>query len=426
MKPHPSKVFVETTTRCNLRCPMCIKHGGKEEFQEGDMSLETFHALLSSLPPVEVIVLNGIGEPLLHPDLEHFVRLAKSRVAPDGWVGFQSNGLMMDHQRAVSFVDAGLDRICLSVDSISPDVFKKIRKGGDFAKVEQALDVLHEVKTLNGSSLEVGVEFVLRRDNVHELPSIIRWAALHGADFAIVTQLFPYHRDLVLQATYDANLDSSVSLFQKYAKIAREEDVDLNRYYDVFMKYEKRGDAEKVTKLVDSMVSEAFRQGLTLNLKKLFSMDQGWADRLETVFAETRIAASEAEVKLKLPEIVPKKSRRCEFVEEGCVFVSWDGQIHPCYFLWHHYQCFINGMEKTVKPKVFGNLSDLNLVEIWNDPAFLSFRKGVLRYDYPYCFNCSFALCDYVQGGDFEQDCYVNAEPCGICLWCMDVFQCLK
>ncbi len=29
------------------------------------------------------------------------------------------------------------------------------------------------------------------------------------------------------------------------------------------MKYEKRGDAEKVTKLVDSMVSEAFRQGLT-------------------------------------------------------------------------------------------------------------------------------------------------------------------
>ncbi len=155
-------------------------------------------------------------------------------------------------------------------------------------------------------------------------------------------------------------------------------------------------------------------------------MDQGWADRLETVFAETRIAASEAEVKLKLPEIVPKKSRRCEFVEEGCVFVSWDGQIHPCYFLWHHYQCFINGMEKTVKPKVFGNLSDLNLVEIWNDPAFLSFRKGVLRYDYPYCFNCSFALCDYVQGGDFEQDCYVNAEPCGICLWCMDVFQCLK
>ena len=86
----------------------------------------------------------------------------------------------------------------------------------------------------------------------------------------------------------------------------------------------------------------------------------------------------------------------------------------------------INGVEKIVKPKVFGNLSERVILEIWNDPHFVSFRKNVLRYDYPFFFNCSFALCDYVEGGDFEQDCYINAEPCGVCLWCMDVFQCLK
>jgi hypothetical protein len=27
---------------------------------------------------------------------------------------------------------------------------------------------------------------------------------------------------------------------------------------------------------------------------------------------------------------------------------------------------------------------------------------------------------------EFEQDCYLNTEPCGACLWCMDMMQCLK
>jgi hypothetical protein len=50
----------------------------------------------------------------------------------------------------------------------------------------------------------------------------------------------------------------------------------------------------------------------------------------------------------------------------------------------------------------------------------------VIGYDYPFCFNCSFALCDYIQGEEFHQDCYVNTEPCGACLWCMGVFHCLR
>jgi len=66
------------------------------------------------------------------------------------------------------------------------------------------------------------------------------------------------------------------------------------------------------------------------------------------------------------------------------------------------------------------------ILDIWNDRAFNNFRRNVLKYDYPFCFNCSFALCDYVDGEDFIQDCYINNEPCAVCLWCMDIFQCLK
>ena len=54
-----------------------------------------------------------------------------------------------------------------------------------------------------------------------------------------------------------------------------------------------------------------------------------------------------------------------------------------------------------------------------------SFRERVLGYRFPFCFDCGFALCDYVAVEDFEQDCHLEQVPCGSCLWCTGLFQCL-
>ncbi|HAJ27233.1 MAG TPA: radical SAM protein [Syntrophus sp. (in: bacteria)] len=426
LRPYPAKLFVETTTRCNLQCPMCLKQRHDAEFLEGDISTDIFMALLPALPTLEVLVLNGIGEPLLHPRLDDFIGLAREKMDKNAWIGFQTNGLLIDGERAMSLVRAGVDRICLSVDAVSPATFSNIRQGGEFRNVEGAIKMLHAAKKTCNDRLEIGVEFVLRRDNIDELAETIQWAAAQGADFAIVTQLFPYHQALVSQTTYDANLDVSMSIFHEYMSRAEKEGIDIRRYYDVFMKYDKSAAEKKIIAFVESLVEDALRQGIALNLQKLFSTDHGWVEKMEKVFARARSVGTETGINLRLPEIIPKSARRCEFVEEGSIFVSWDGNVHPCYFLWHHYRCYINGVEKIVKPKVFGNLSARGILEIWNDPHFVSFRQNVLRYDYPFCFNCNFALCDYVEGGDFEQDCYINSEPCAVCLWCMDVFQCLK
>jgi hypothetical protein len=40
-------------------------------------------------------------------------------------------------------------------------------------------------------------------------------------------------------------------------------------------------------------------------------------------------------------------------------------------------------------------------------------------------FDCGFALCDYVGVEHFEQDCCLEQVPCGACLWCTGLFQCL-
>ena len=174
------------------------------------------------------------------------------------------------------------------------------------------------------------------------------------------------------------------------------------------------------------MKADALSRGVFLHLEKLFGLSETRAQEVQGVFDEARAVAAAAGIDLELPLAVPKSVRKCDFVEEGAAFVSWDGNVHPCYFLWHRYRCYIDGHEKRVKPKVFGSIAGQGILEIWNSPAYRRFRENVLGYDYPYCFNCGFALCDSVQSDDFEQDCYLNTEPCAACLWCQGVFHCLR
>jgi len=426
-KNHPSKLFVEITTKCNLRCGMCVKQNGEGGIMEGSMLPETFDALAPAFPYLEAIVLNGIGEPLLHPQLDDFIRRAKELLPENAWIGFQSNGILLTEDRALSLIRAGLDRICLSMDSVSQDNFRKIREGGEVRDVQRAFAALAGAKTVCGrKDFSTGIEFVLMRDNLLELPDTIRWAARNGANFALITQLLPYDKTLVNQTVYDTNTWEAIAVYKQWKKRAEQEGLDMHRYFDTFMKYFKDPGEEGIFRLVEQMKEDAVSRDIALHVERLFRRDEEWFSKVGQVFEEVKQIGEEEGISVTLPEAAPKNNRRCEFVESGSAFVSWDGKIHPCYFLWHRYRCYIGGWEKHVKPRVFGELSERDIFDIWNGQDYHSFRENVLHYKFPFCFDCSFALCDYVQGEDFEQDCYIESVPCGACLWCTGLFQCLQ
>ena len=117
---------------------------------EGDISMAAFMALVPTFPHLESLVLNGIGEPLLHPLLEDFIRIAKASMPVGSWVGFQSNGTLLTHERADSLLVSGLDRICLSLDSVSSVTFRDLREGGEVADIENAIRVLQAARTPPG------------------------------------------------------------------------------------------------------------------------------------------------------------------------------------------------------------------------------------------------------------------------------------
>lgn len=424
---YPSKLFVETTTRCNLGCQMCVKQSAGCELHEGDMSPEVFAALAPAFPRLDALVLNGIGEPLLNPHLENFIRKAKAAMPTTGWIGFQSNGLLLNNLRGVALVDAGLDRICLSIDAATPDLFQMLRAGGDLADVERALAVMRHAKRLCGRpDVAVGIEYVVMRQNLAELPAALRWAAAHGASFAIVTHVLPYEAQHADEAAYSLCTAEAIVLFRHYAAEARRQGLDISSYFEARWKYARTEDEQRLVALVEAMKAEAARRNLFIDMKKLLLMNIRQADEVAEVFDRARAAASECGIELRLPEVALSERRHCSFVEEGGTFVAVDGNVSPCYFLWHRYSCHASGWQQQVAPKVFGNVLEQDLLGIWNSPAYRTFRSQVTRYEFSGCANCTLAPCDYVQTEAFEQDCHIGEVPCGACLWCMGVFQCLR
>jgi MoaA/NifB/PqqE/SkfB family radical SAM enzyme len=523
---------------------MCVKQTRDRQTMEGDMAYDTFAALEPAFPHLESLVLNGVGEPLIDRRMEDFIRRAKKSMPAGSWVGFQSNGMLLDEKRAFSLVEAGLDRICISADALNPDTFRKIRRGGEEQGVERAFAALDAAENICGKpELQVGLEFVLMRDNTRELPDLLRRAASLGVTFAIVTHVLPYAESCVPQTAFDSNMDAAVRLFGVWRKKAAAEGLDPGDYFKVLWKYMRtptdRDLAEFITEisssvsysgnqveaqlhlgsslptkqitiksfadtsqqmrgliegergwkaamerifeelrqsassgtfgtdeaealvhswkektnsggstiaeylkviwkysrtpkeqrlydLVEEMKAEARARDISLHLKNLLEMDEGWADELERVFAEARAVAAETGLDLRLPGTVPGSSRKCDFVEEGGTFVSWNGNVHPCYFLWHQHGCHLFGRKKFVNARVFGNVRERGILEIWNDPSFRPFREEVLRYDFPYCSNCNVVPCQYLLAEEFEQDCYGNTVPCGDCYWCMGMFNCLR
>ena len=424
---HPARLFVEVTTRCNLACGMCVKQSDSGRIPEGTMAPQIFAALAPAFPHLEALVLNGIGESLLHPGLEDFIAQARRLLPERGTVGFQSNGMLLTESRARSIVDAGLDRICLSLDSVSEESFRAIRGGGEMQGVAAALANLRSAAARRpGRPLQIGIEFVLMRDNLADLPDAIRWAGRAGATFAIVTHLLPYHREMVAQAVYDTNTADASALYLAARAEARRQGLDIRRYLDVFMKVRRSGEEERIIGCVERLRSAAATRGVALHVERLLKRDEVRLEAADRVFDQARQAARDAGMELTLPGMAPRNTRKCEFVEGESAFVSWDGNVHPCYFLWHRYSCFVGGIEKRVKPWVVGNLGERGIVAIWNDPDFRLFRERVLAYRFPFCYDCGFALCDYVGDADFEQDCYLERVPCGSCLWCTGLFHCLQ
>ncbi len=151
------------TDVCNFRCNYCLPDGYCDEKQPDPLNVDEIHALVSAFAAngTRKVRITG-GEPTLRKDLPEIIRTCKS-VEGIQTVAMTSNGYRMTKQ-IDSILDAGLDSLNLSADSLQPDTFRLIT-GHD--KLQQVLDTVDMAIARGIKSLKLNA-VLLRQYNWQE------------------------------------------------------------------------------------------------------------------------------------------------------------------------------------------------------------------------------------------------------------------
>ncbi|MFQ6135791.1 MAG: radical SAM/SPASM domain-containing protein [Candidatus Hydrothermarchaeales archaeon] len=172
--PHlPTQLYIEPTNRCNSKCNICVRTFYQYE-KTKDLSFDEFKLIVDQFPNLKRVVLHGIGEPLLNADISEMVSYLKARNA---YVLFNSNATLLDPEIQKGLIDAGLDEYRVSIDSATPETYLKVRGVPLFDRVIDNLKGFVALqKSLQKQSPKISLWFVGEKENIAELPDLIRLA----------------------------------------------------------------------------------------------------------------------------------------------------------------------------------------------------------------------------------------------------------
>jgi MoaA/NifB/PqqE/SkfB family radical SAM enzyme len=131
--------------------------------------------------------LQGVGEPLLNRDLPKMIVAAGSSGAR---VGTSTNASLLTRETASALLDAGINCINLSLDTIDPLVFKKLRSGSSVTKVISNISSLADLRCKTRyPDTALAIAVVATPQALDSLPAIVQLAANLGLDEVYVQNL---------------------------------------------------------------------------------------------------------------------------------------------------------------------------------------------------------------------------------------------
>jgi len=422
------KIYLEITTRCNLRCDKCIKQIENNKIVEGDMPLEVFEKIVPQLPQCNQLILNGIGEPLLHPDLETMIKSAREFMSVDADIGFQTNGMLMTQERGESLLTAGISTVCLSLDSlVNLNTANSCSAIPAVERVSEALGNLRRAMHNTQKKIQLGLEIVVSKENIDQLPDMITWAKHHEVDYILVSHLFAYSQEMLETTLFSTSSTEALAIFLKYQTRALEMGIDLSTGLKAYQKYLKTPSELKAQEILQEMREEAASKDAWLHWKNLFNYDPALAQKTQSVFSRSANLAKLYGVELYLPPLEAPSRRKCTFMEEKAAFISFQGEVMPCHFLWHSYPCMAANEVITVQQRSYGNITDASLDDIWKNNDYETFRDEAAMAEFSHCWSCPQGPCEDLVNNELidAHDCYGSKVPCGHCLWSLGGLRCL-
>ncbi|GAB6109870.1 GTP 3',8-cyclase MoaA [Fusibacter bizertensis] len=131
---------LSVTDRCNLRCQYCMPEAGIEKIEHAEiLSLEEIDEIISGFVAlgVDKIRITG-GEPLVRKGIVTLVKKIKAHAEIKD-LSLTTNGILLK-EMAADLKAAGINRINISLDSLDPDRYDVMTRGGELKKVLEGID----------------------------------------------------------------------------------------------------------------------------------------------------------------------------------------------------------------------------------------------------------------------------------------------
>jgi radical SAM protein with 4Fe4S-binding SPASM domain len=200
----PIALSFEPTTSCNLRCPECPS--GLRSFTRptGMMDAELFKTTIDELADTLLyLIFYFQGEPYLHPKFFDLVKYASDKGL---YTATSTNAHYLSDDKARRTVESGLDRLIISIDGTTQDVYQQYRVGGKLNKVlEGARNIVKWKKELKSSTPHVIFQFLVVRPNEHQIDEVRTLAKEIGVDEVAykTAQIYDYEDGSDLIPTID-------------------------------------------------------------------------------------------------------------------------------------------------------------------------------------------------------------------------------
>jgi len=193
---YPISISFEPTTSCNLRCPECPS--GLRAFTRpiGMLQKDFFTQTIDDIyKELLYLVFYFQGEPYLNP---HFLEMVKYAHQKKIYTATSTNAHYLTDENARKTVESGLDRLIISIDGTTQDVYQQYRVGGKLDKVlEGARNIVKWKKQLKSKTPFVFFQFLVVKPNEHQIEDIKKISNEIGVDQVRfkTAQVYDYEND---------------------------------------------------------------------------------------------------------------------------------------------------------------------------------------------------------------------------------------
>jgi radical SAM protein with 4Fe4S-binding SPASM domain len=192
----PVSISFEPTTSCNLKCPECPS--GLRQFTRprGMLKKEFFTKTIDEISKdILYLIFYFQGEPYLNKNFLEMVSYASSKGL---YTATSTNGHFLSDEMAKKTVESGLDRLIISLDGTTQEVYEQYRREGNIEKVIQgARNIVKWKKELKSKTPFVFFQFLVVKPNEHQVEEVKKLAKEVGVDEVRfkTAQVYDYEND---------------------------------------------------------------------------------------------------------------------------------------------------------------------------------------------------------------------------------------